>query len=147
MSDIPHINWFKKAMPLLDHDIDGNVFDANRPYSPDKADFVETPFVWLSNIHNGDLSRKLDFILKILSDKYPHLPAAKIAASINTGVTRKLQDICSTNFYNENKLYFNCKDILQMSPLKEEDSDYIGNIDELASIVQDKLDGYFNYYR
>jgi hypothetical protein len=149
MSRILRNNWFKKAMPLIDDNIDGGIFDSDGPYSPDTADFVEMPFAWLSSIHDGDLNRRLQFMLENLSGKYPHLPVAKIAEAINIGVTRNIEEICShhaASIYPE-KIDFDCENILNMSPVREKASDYGGYVNELASIVQDKMNGYFNYYR
>jgi len=136
-------------MPLIDRDIDGGIFDSGRAYAPDKADFVELPFEWLAVIHNGDLSRRLNFMLDGLVQRYPHLPAAKIAESINVGVTKHLREICdnSNNSVYADKIDFDCSSVLSSSPIFTGDSNYASNMDELASIVQDKMGGYFNYYR
>jgi hypothetical protein len=144
-------NWYKVAMPKLDESgPDGSVFGSptnapqDAPYAPNKADFVEAPFEWLKPVNDGELEKRMNVILKSLTVRFPHLPQAAIAHSVNNGVTMYLNAHCYNKEFSENA-GFDCSDVLLNSPSHDQTVNSSFEPDEVAKIVYEKLDGYFKY--
>jgi hypothetical protein len=143
-------NWFKTAMPKIDDEgTDGGIFGSptgapqQAPYSSNNADFAEIPFNWLQPIDGGALTKRMNFLLGSLASKHSYLPEAKIAHSINNGITMYLNTMCGDEGVHD--AGFDCKSVLAASPSHDQLTNASFEPDELAQIVFDKLNSYFNY--
>lgn len=114
------------------------------PYAPSKSDFIEMPFEWMKPVGKGSLQRSMSQLLERVVKMYPHLPQAYIANSINHGVTSYLDAMCSDNSNFGEYFGFDCREVVDSSPSKDQLSYSTFGMNDLSKILHNKLSEFFD---